>query len=244
MTDMNPSAKTHEPTIHLCDAPGLGPRAFLLAIMHDPQLPIHNRMHAAHKLLRIYVDESVKPRLTYRIEGIPSCNSSSAEAEAGTADRITANDSDSSPLAQIPSRHSDEAKAAVNIETNTDTLTPTDIQQIKAKVQQLYPDADLSNTPDHLTLCECVHWMLFPCKCASINRARGANMTQLHPETNGHGTTDTRRALRDLNHDYRETISALMGAHASINRALKLTEDNYQRKRKAIINGHDETEAL
>jgi hypothetical protein len=23
--------------------------------------------------------------------------------------------------------------------------------------------------PDHLTLCECGHWMLFPCKCASIN---------------------------------------------------------------------------
>jgi hypothetical protein len=23
--------------------------------------------------------------------------------------------------------------------------------------------------PDHLTLCECGHWMLFPCKCASIH---------------------------------------------------------------------------
>jgi hypothetical protein len=54
-------------------------------------------------------------------------------------------------------------------------------------------------------------------------------------QTNGH---DTQRRLRDLNSDYRETISALMGAHASINRALKLTEENYQRKRAQILNGH------
>ena len=71
--------------------------------------------------------------------------------------------------------------------------------------------------------------------------------------TNGHlGATAERhstrkhdggvqRLLRDLNSDYRETISALMGAHASINRALKLTEENYQRKRRQILNGHDES---
>jgi hypothetical protein len=58
--------------------------------------------------------------------------------------------------------------------------------------------------------------------------------------TNGHST---QHLLRDLNSDYRETISALMGAHASINRALKLTEENYQRKRRQILNGHAESES-
>jgi hypothetical protein len=63
-----------------------------------------------------------------------------------------------------------------------------------------------------------------------------------HPASNGLNGTSKQRALRDLNSDYRETISALMGAHASINRALKLTEGNYQRKRTQILNAqeHDE----
>jgi hypothetical protein len=46
MADQNPSPKAQdprgrdsdlEPTVHPCDRPGLGPRAFLLSIMHDPR---------------------------------------------------------------------------------------------------------------------------------------------------------------------------------------------------------------
>jgi hypothetical protein len=58
-------------------------------------------------------------------------------------------------------------------------------------------------------------------------------------QTNGHSSTDKQKLLRDLNQEYRETTSALMGAHASINRSLKLNEQNYQRRRKEILNGHD-----
>jgi hypothetical protein len=51
------------------------------------------------------------------------------------------------------------------------------------------------------------------------------------------------RQLRDLNNEYRDTMEALNHAEASINRTKRLTEQNYQRKRKAILaNGHDELE--
>ena len=47
--------------------------------------------------------------------------------------------------------------------------------------------------------------------------------------------------LRALNNEYRDTQSALMQAQHSVSRALKLNEENYHRKRKAIIrgNGHN-----
>ena len=48
---------------------------------------------------------------------------------------------------------------------------------------------------------------------------------------------DTR--LRALNREFRETQEALNHSAASINRAIKLNEQNYHRKRKAILaNGH------
>ena len=49
-----------------------------------------------------------------------------------------------------------------------------------------------------------------------------------------------RRQLRDLNNEHRDTLEALNHAQASIIRAQKLNEQNYHRKRKAILaNGHD-----
>jgi len=48
-----------------------------------------------------------------------------------------------------------------------------------------------------------------------------------------------RRQLRDLNNEHRDTLEALNHAQASIVRAQKLNEQNYHRKRKAILsNGH------
>jgi hypothetical protein len=60
--------------------------------------------------------------------------------------------------------------------------------------------------------------------------------------TNGHlSTSPKHRALRDLNNEFRETQEALNHAQASINRALRLNDQNYHRKRKAILaNGHDQ----
>ena len=50
-----------------------------------------------------------------------------------------------------------------------------------------------------------------------------------------------RRQLRDLNEEHRDTLEALNHAQASITRAQKLNEQNYHRKRKAILsNGHDQ----
>jgi hypothetical protein len=53
-----------------------------------------------------------------------------------------------------------------------------------------------------------------------------------------HLTTEQRRQLRDLNQEHRDTQEALNHTQASLNRAMKLMEENYQRKRKQILNGH------
>ena len=51
-----------------------------------------------------------------------------------------------------------------------------------------------------------------------------------------------RRQLRDLNNEHRDTLEALNHAQDSIIRAQKLNEQNYHRKRPAILaNGHDDT---
>lgn len=52
-----------------------------------------------------------------------------------------------------------------------------------------------------------------------------------------------RRVLRDLNNEHRDTLEALNHAQVSITRAQKLNEQNYHRKRRAILsNGHDHDE--
>jgi hypothetical protein len=53
------------------------------------------------------------------------------------------------------------------------------------------------------------------------------------------------RLLRDLTNEYRDTQEALNHAQASLTRAIRLAEQNYQRKRRAILaNGHDELDEL
>jgi len=52
-----------------------------------------------------------------------------------------------------------------------------------------------------------------------------------------------RQQLRALNDEHRETLTALNHAQVSIVRAQKLNEQNYHRKRRAILsNGHDHDE--
>jgi len=169
MAEQNLSALNQDPAPHAYDAPNLTPVQFMLAVMRDTTLPLSIRLDAASKVApfthprprpfesRLY--ESIPHRGTIVIGGLPT------EAQSET----TEIGSHFSPSSHIPVPHSGEPKAPVNIETIIDPLSPTDIQQIKSVVQRLHPDADLSQTPDHLTLCECGHWMLFPCKCASIH---------------------------------------------------------------------------
>jgi hypothetical protein len=74
------STKAHAPRRHAYDNPMLSAKEFLLAVMHDPTVPLHHRMDAAVKLLHItYIDgdyirgeylEASEPVLTYKIEGI------------------------------------------------------------------------------------------------------------------------------------------------------------------------------
>jgi len=59
-----------------------------------------------------------------------------------------------------------------------------------------------------------------------------------------HVADPVQKQLRALNNEYRDTQEALNHTQASLNRAMKLMEENYQRKRRAIINGngHDQDE--
>jgi uncharacterized protein YlxW (UPF0749 family) len=56
------------------------------------------------------------------------------------------------------------------------------------------------------------------------------------PPTYQHDVRDRGAQLRALNNEYRDTQEALNHAEASLNRAKKLMEENYQRKRKQILN--------
>src|SRR5262249_38876272 len=100
-----------------------------------------------------------EPRCTIVIGGIPT------EAQDHNNTNQQPNLSDLSNTHRPP----DGAPGPSNIETNTEPLSFDDIQQIKAAVQRLHPDADPSQVPDPLPLCECGHWMLYPCKCASVH---------------------------------------------------------------------------
>ena len=75
----------------------------------------------------------------------------------------------SSSASNNPQPRDDEPGDPNFMTTNSSPLTFDEIQEVKAAVQRLHPDADLSQLPDHLTLCECGHWVPFPCKCARIH---------------------------------------------------------------------------
>src|SRR5262249_46859294 len=131
-----------EPTAHPCDAPGLSPRAFLLAVMHDPQLPVRERMKAASALLRIYPRDWDPPSAKIIIGGIPHC-SSSASGPRPAMER-TENGSQKRESSHKSLNHSGEPNAPVNIET-------------------IIEDIRSGNYPQP-TLCTiCGHHMPYPC---------------------------------------------------------------------------------
>lgn len=153
--------------VHAYDNPTISPIQFMLAVMRDTTLPLSIRLDAAAKVApfthpiranesRGY--ESIPYRCTIIIGGLPP------EAQ----DLTTGNNSDSLQISHKTLNHSGEPQAPVNLTTIPSPPTPEEIQQIKAAVQALHPDADLSSLPEP-RLCECGHWMFYPCKCASVH---------------------------------------------------------------------------
>ena len=59
---------------HRYDCPCIGPVQFLQAVMHDPTVPIRDRMYAADKIMRLankgIWPEFREPSLHYKIDGI------------------------------------------------------------------------------------------------------------------------------------------------------------------------------
>jgi hypothetical protein len=111
------STKVQEPATHVYNAPLLSPKEFLLAVMHDRDTPLRDRMDAASRLLRLFPYDWDAPRLTYRIEGFPSCHSLSTWSDPGPAIERTEINSHSREISQKTLNHSGEPQAPVNIET-------------------------------------------------------------------------------------------------------------------------------
>jgi hypothetical protein len=137
------------PKAHACDAPGLSPKQFLLHVMHDPDVPIRDRMDAAVKLLRTYGEDAFgPPAFTYRIGGIPPCvlravgygPSSTIQGEGD----VTANHSHFSARDHKSSSHSGEAQGPSNIETTIE-------------------DISSGNIPEEKLCTICGHYMPYPC---------------------------------------------------------------------------------
>lgn len=87
-TNQPPKAQGRPPVARMrpCDAPGLNPLGFFLAIMHDASMPMHTRIEAASKALpytlrpplppeSIFVEREPWPgeaRITIQIIGLPT----------------------------------------------------------------------------------------------------------------------------------------------------------------------------
>jgi hypothetical protein len=167
------------PQTHAYNDPDLGPVEFLLAVMRAQHLPMSVRISAASAAAPYTTPRPCvsrpHPCLTYIIPDNPSLRE---PYEPGTPDQdpCTENPEQNNTISQSNSRSASNSHQPqlddprpLNTETNSSPLTFDEIQEVKAAVQALHPDADLSQIPDHLTLCQCGHWVPFPCKCARIH---------------------------------------------------------------------------
>src|SRR5262245_4859569 len=149
MADQNPSQQTEskapgpETQRRAYNEPGLDAKRFLLAVMHDPSVPIHDRIKAASALLRVYGEHEFEPpRLKYIIGGIPS--EALGPCQSRPAMESTEKHSHFSAIAHKGSSRMTDDPGSPNIETI--------IEDIKS-----------GNYPQP-TLCTlCGHYMPHPC---------------------------------------------------------------------------------
>jgi hypothetical protein len=128
---------------HTYDNPRLSGKEFLLAVMHDPTVDIHDRIKAASTLLRLFPYDWDPPAFTYRIGGIPDC-SLSTSSDPGATDERLGNSSHSSAIAHKGSSRMTDDPPPLNIET-------------------IISDIKSGNYPQP-TLCTiCGHYMPYPC---------------------------------------------------------------------------------
>jgi|SRR6516162_8109087 hypothetical protein len=155
MKDQNQSPQTeikaHNPermvrVHHAYNAPDLSPKEFLLRVMHDPSVPIRDRLDAASKLLRLYPFDWDPPRCKIIIGGIPSSydHGSCSESDHPREGESTENHSQHREFAQIALSHSGDPQAPVNIET-------------------IINDIKSGNFPEPILCTRCGHHMPYPC---------------------------------------------------------------------------------
>jgi hypothetical protein len=164
-------------TPHPCNDPSLSATEFLYAVYRDRTFPMSVRIKAATALLP-YTNSlphsagaaerptDIPPRCKIVIGGLGPCDHGPASIPPGGS---TENDSQNPEFAHKAPTHNLDPPGSLNIEEIPPPLSFNEIQEIKAAIQRLHPDADLSHLPDHLQLCECGHWMPFPCKCVKLH---------------------------------------------------------------------------
>ena len=164
------------PQTHAYNDPDLSPKEFLLAVMRSQHLPLSFRIKAAEAAAPYFTPRPGEARhypcvgyhLTYVIPDNPALREA-LEPSTEPPEQINGKSQSFSSAASNSRQPQLETPGPSNIETNSSPLTFDEIQEVKAAIQRLHPNADLSQLPDHLTLCECGHWVPFPCKCARIH---------------------------------------------------------------------------
>jgi len=142
--DPEPTARAHP-----CNAPNLTAKQFLLAVMHDPQLPIRDRIRAASALLRIYPHDCDPPSAKIVIGGIPDCASLSTSSDPGATDERLGNNSHSRDFAHTGTTRMTDDPGSPNIETI--------IEDIKS-----------GHFPEPTLCARCGHFMPYPCSSTPL----------------------------------------------------------------------------
>jgi hypothetical protein len=145
--DQSPRSEVHvEATTDPCRAynnPRLDAKRFLLAVMHDKDLPIRDRIKAASALLRVYGEHEFEPpRLKYIIGGIPS--EAVAPCQSRPAMEPTEKHGHFSAIAHKAPSHMTDDPPPLNIET-------------------IIEDMRSGNFPEPTLCTRCGHFMPFPC---------------------------------------------------------------------------------
>jgi len=179
------------PSPHACDAPGLSPIEFMLAVMRDTTLPLAIRLDAAAKVAPFYHRRlrSIDPHYTIVIPPL------SLEPWADICSpwpRSTANCSQNPSASNTALSHGGDTQAPVDLTTDTETQnpepssaaehlrsgpsysdppTPAELQEIKAAINRLRPDLAHLPVPE-FHLCPCGHWITGEYDCCRELRSR------------------------------------------------------------------------
>src|SRR5262245_13610012 len=154
---------------HPCNDPSLNPLEFLQAVYRDASFPMSIRIDAARGLLP-YTEprptNSFPPRRTIVIGGLGDHGSAPEDPEQfNTKSQSSSVRRSNNPHPQSGATrplYSDENPEPSPLIDYSTPPTPSELQEIKAAINQLRPDLSHLPIPEP-HLCSCGHWIFGPC---------------------------------------------------------------------------------